>query len=228
MPLVQNHTLFPYYAPFMPAAIKHKVLRDMLGKGNALHMRSGLMASKVHAIQKLRYCPKCVEEDRSTYGEAFWHTSHQIQGILFCSTHKILLEESEIIVRQGESRFKYISADPVIGINAPLRTTSNLPQSSTLLSIAEDATWLLENYMETLCLELIMDQYRRIYSEIDRTSFKPMRLVRNFCDLYGESTLRVLGCEIDEQVIDNWLVRLIRGKLITHNPIRNLLFILAT
>jgi hypothetical protein len=223
--LIRCHTLFPYYAPFMPAATKNRLQKDMLGKGYALHMRSGLMASKIHAIKRLRFCPNCVREDRTAYGETFWHVLPQIQGILFCPSHKQLFEESDVLIRQGTSRFKYISADSIIDAHYPIYTKIEVPQAQILLSMAEDAAWLLEHYEEGLCLEAVKERYQKIYKMGNRTPFRTSKLAQEFCDFYDEETLRVLGCEIDDGIIDSWLVKLIRGKLITHNPIRHLLFI---
>ncbi len=223
--LVQQHTLFPYYGTFIRTAIKTQLLEGMRGNGSSLHMRSGLMASKIHEIQRLRYCPKCVEADWNLHRETFWHTLHQIQGVLICPIHKIFIEESDVIIRHGPFRFKYLSANPRIDIDRSARPMTDHQPDPVLLLIARDAAWLLENYKEKFCLEFIMDQYHVIFQGKDQTGRKRTRLLQEFCDYYDEKTLHVLGCEIDREIADNWLVKLIRGKLITHNPVRHLLFI---
>lgn len=47
----------------------------------------------------LKYCPICLEEEYSVYGEAYWHRLHQIPGVLVCTKHKTLLQKSKVFPR---------------------------------------------------------------------------------------------------------------------------------
>ena len=55
--LIWNHTLLPYFAPFLPIARTEQVIADMRGTGGAcLHTRIGVMASTISGPNYLRGC----------------------------------------------------------------------------------------------------------------------------------------------------------------------------
>ena len=71
--LINQNTLFPLYAPFVPQKIRNKAFKLMQGKTNgALHTMFGISASRIKAIQNFQVCPKCIEIQIQNYGEAFW------------------------------------------------------------------------------------------------------------------------------------------------------------
>lgn len=77
--LIRNHTLFPFYAPFLPKKRADEVLKSMRGNfGGDIHTRTGIMASSIKSPTHFRFCSKCKEEDKLKYGEAYWHRLHQI------------------------------------------------------------------------------------------------------------------------------------------------------
>jgi hypothetical protein len=53
------------------------------------------------ARKLLRFCSACVEEEAKTYGESFWHRSHQYQGVRVCHKHNTWLYATD------KYRFKY-------------------------------------------------------------------------------------------------------------------------
>jgi hypothetical protein len=40
----------------------------------------------------LKSCPECSTEDISTFGEDFWHVSHQVEGVNYCPKHSVVLD----------------------------------------------------------------------------------------------------------------------------------------
>src|SRR5436305_12964341 len=75
---IDNHTLFPLYAPFLQRE-RARVVRDGMRRvgENQIYEHIGLTASSVPQPQWLRFCPKCVEADRNSFGETYWHRIHQ-------------------------------------------------------------------------------------------------------------------------------------------------------
>jgi hypothetical protein len=99
--LLQNHTLLPLYLAFLPKARAEKCKLAALGDGGkSLPFLTGIMASKIEQPPSLRLCPICADEDRKTYGEPYWHRSHQVAGVATCYRHQIRLIET-LIRRAG-------------------------------------------------------------------------------------------------------------------------------
>src|SRR6266568_7193258 len=68
--LIDHHTLLPFYGPFLPPDRLDHIRQDMHGKnGSTIHMRLGIMASRVSLPRWLRLCPCCVQEDRKNFDE---------------------------------------------------------------------------------------------------------------------------------------------------------------
>src|SRR5713101_341244 len=110
--LLVKHTLLPFYSPFLPLERVSRLRQDMCGrKGPAIHMRSGVMASRVPLPRWLRFCPQCVAEDRNRFGECYWHRVHQISGVELCPFHEVSLQESNAHATNKRTRHEYVSAE---------------------------------------------------------------------------------------------------------------------
>jgi hypothetical protein len=93
--MLYDHTLFPYYTLFL----KQKKIDALYNQANNCRNQSGSIEIPRYtymAMPNLRYCPVCREEERQLYGESYWHRSHQIENIWFCSKHKVPLINSNI------------------------------------------------------------------------------------------------------------------------------------
>lgn len=100
--LIYKHTLFPIYSPFLPNERRLKCIDRMknASQGSA-HLTSGLNASRLPILSKARYCPICIEEQLSKYGESFWSRHWQIIGADYCSKHAIKLIDSNLDFRSS-------------------------------------------------------------------------------------------------------------------------------
>ncbi len=92
--LVLNHTLFKYYARFIPASERNNIYTVAIEN-------TGLIGKKLHLVSNkknyfLRYCPRCVEEDRKKYGECYFHVEHQIYDVHCCPKHGVRLLDTAI------------------------------------------------------------------------------------------------------------------------------------
>src|ERR1041384_926910 len=92
--LIDSHSLLPFYAAFvLPRKLSH-IRASMAGDGGgAIHSSLGVLTHYIRS-EKFRYCSRCVESDRSKFGETYWHRLHQLPGIDACPFHKIFLSES--------------------------------------------------------------------------------------------------------------------------------------
>lgn len=109
--LVNRHTLFPIYAPFVNEDRRLQCLNWMAGVSQgAVHLALGVVASRVQQDQSLKYCPKCLEDQQSVYGEYFWCRQWQVFGADCCLEHGQLLTAN--VERHGYHRHEFFPATP--------------------------------------------------------------------------------------------------------------------
>lgn len=109
--LAYKHTLFPLYAPFIPEERRQKCLEWMSEQSQgAIHLAIGKNASRLPPIRFLRYCPLCLDEQLSKYGEWYWSRLWQIQGLTCCLRHGGLIDSS--LEYRPKSRHDFIAPDP--------------------------------------------------------------------------------------------------------------------
>lgn len=226
--LIDNHTLLPFYGPFLPPERLRHLRQDMLGRnGPAIHMRAGLMASHVSSPEQLRLCPRCIVEDRRKVGECYWHLVHQVPGVEVCPVHEVYLCDSDVNAHKMKTRYEFVSAE---------RAAQGLPQhdlqaapNETLLKIARDAYWLLSDRGLSQNLETLNARYCGLLSTLGLTSYRgrihKSALLERFRSHYSTDLLRLLQCEPGENVRDSWLLRLVRTPRNAQHPLHHLLLI---
>jgi hypothetical protein len=106
---INYQTLYNYYTNFNLKEIKKSVRNRMLNSNgnNSMHYSTGQIAGVVKEPMYFRYCPKCLVEDYNIHGETYWRTYHQLPSVYTCLEHFVLLEESSVLMRQGNSSFFY-------------------------------------------------------------------------------------------------------------------------
>lgn len=141
---IDEHTLFPFYAPFLQPEDASKIREDMhLNHGRGIQTRIGRVAYQQWPEQ-LRFCPRCVEEDRQHFGECYWHRVHQILGVEACPLHACYLLNSGIHAHQRLRSLRLISAERSLSeLKLPLSHTPEDCACEHHLAIARDAYWLL-------------------------------------------------------------------------------------
>lgn len=110
--LVQQHTLLPYFAPFIPNDRYHE-LKYIMNEGNGIsfYMKLGKTASTVKSPQHLKYCTDCIQEEDPKNGEVYWHRTHQVEGVRVCSKHHKWLIESEIPYAERKNKHEFFSLE---------------------------------------------------------------------------------------------------------------------
>lgn len=88
-----NHTLEPYWQRYNPASRKQEAYNFAIGKEKSTSKRT---RNTINQVALLRYCPLCADDERRTYGETYWHRTHQIPLLTFCPKHKCRLVDSKI------------------------------------------------------------------------------------------------------------------------------------
>ena len=138
--LIDDHTLLPFYAPFLPLP-RLALLRANMQEGNGWAARgrvNGIVGS-VSTPEFLRFCPLCAEGDLKQFGECYWHRIHQVPGVEICPTHLIWLEPSRVRVRTRRNGYEFTSAERAISAKAPRPCESSDPYYAVLLCITRDS-----------------------------------------------------------------------------------------
>ena len=91
--ILSKHTFFNFYRRFLTREEKEKAISEIInGKSSFNYLHTPVIKENTH----LRYCSKCVEEDRNNYGEAYFHIEHQLEKVKVCVHHHCKLLETKI------------------------------------------------------------------------------------------------------------------------------------
>lgn len=217
--IIDRHTLFPLYAPFLVPS-QAAILRErMKANGMAVHGIAGIASTSVPRPQWLRYCPLCVDSDRQAFGECYWHRVHQAPGVLVCPVHECLLENSCIHVRFGNTIAHFHSAERSVHSVLPRLTPAH--KSLSLIQLAHNVVWLLEHPV-SLDPGFVQQQYKQLLAGRGLITvsgkLRSIELKEGFSDYYPANLLEDLGCNrADSQ--QNWLAK----WTTMHHPLHHLL-----
>jgi transposase-like protein len=221
--LINLHTLLPFFAPFIPVDRLHKVRQAMkeASKGR-VHSLIGMMAIRLPALKMLRFCPKCVESDRTSYGECYWHRIHQVSGVDICAHHFCLLQDSKASAQRKSTHYAYTAAEDVVG-KIPLNVV--IVEDLHLRYLAHQTYQLLNTTIQ-LNLETLIKRYReRLQTRGFLTSARSLRrhdLHAEFISFYTPELLSQLYCH-PLDVKETWLSRIVRSAVEFQHPVCHLL-----
>ena len=96
--IVTGHTLFPYFARFLPKERRERAFQAFMDMRKDYHNHIAYPKFKNGMQRSARYCPMCVKEDRQRYGETYWHRQHQIIGVDICPLHGCGLVDTDLSI----------------------------------------------------------------------------------------------------------------------------------
>ncbi len=208
--IIDQHTLYPLYAPFLPHKRALKLRQQMKSHATFIHSIAGIATSKVPPLSWLKYCPICVDYDRVTYGECYWHRLHQLPGIVVCPIHEVMLENSQFNLLPRKNTPKFCSAEQSIG-NVPERLAPT-PPCTAQIQLARNAQWLLNQSVsveggdiQRRYLALLTD--RGLVTATGKVRYA--KLKEAILDYYPSGLLEDLGCGLmgpKENWLANWTV----------------------
>lgn len=227
--LIENHTLFPFYVPFFPAGRAEKIREYMRRSvdGGAVYPLAGLLTTKL-SLKSLRYCPLCAREDRKQYGEAYWHRTHQIPGVIACAKHKLFLNEGYPHPREIEDRNKhFIQAEEIINLSLiqPLNLTND--DHKVHFRIAKNVEWLSKNNLNNLDLNDFNARYRYVLFNSRLLTFggslSLLKIKQKFTEAFSAELLSETACMVKGK--STWIDRLFNNPNSSQHPVRHLLFL---
>lgn len=129
--IIYKHTMFPYYARFLAFERRQKALQTLLRMDPNIRHELAIPKNKSGTTRYIRYCPVCAAEDRETYGETYWHRSHQMIGVNLCPQHFCRLMDSTVII--GKSSPALVSAE----ISVPYENTVVFSENQVENAVAQ-------------------------------------------------------------------------------------------
>jgi hypothetical protein len=86
--VIEQRTQFALHAPFLDLNTRQAVVAAMSGQStNTVHQSLGINRSALAIATRLKACPDCINEDRSTAPASWWRMDHQWPTSYFCLRH---------------------------------------------------------------------------------------------------------------------------------------------
>lgn len=203
--IIEKHTMFPYYARFLPKERRNNAYKALLEMNEAYHNYICVPKNKKGKEKYLRYCPVCALVDREKYGETYWHRSHQMMGVDICPSHHCNLKNSGIII-SSKSSPSLISANESI----PKSEIISKNKNKFLCSIAE---YVHNVFQSDFDYDSDIDVGSFLHSKMENTKYVSLRgeqrnmslLCLDFCDYYKSF--------VDNTFVQQWQLQ----KIFTNN-----------
>jgi len=143
--IAEAHTMHPYFSITYSPKL-HREINDVLNGGMpaATHDRIMVLNSRRSWLKYLRYCPLCVAEDISNYGETYWHRKHQLPGYCYCTKHLTRIVDSEIPIKLVANGFYPAFSEVYVDVKHDPDDVFNRHKEKCL-KIGRESDWLLEN-----------------------------------------------------------------------------------
>jgi len=227
--LIQEHTLFPFYAPFLPGNRRKELLKDITSSdGKGIYTRIGIVAGSICKKDCIYYCPVCVKDEMERIGEAYIHREHQLQGVIMCPHHEKFLKKYPI-KRHENSRVEYIRLDGSLLDLSDVYLYQGKYQDE-LLRISKASYYLLSNDLSSISKTDVLLRYKNLLYEknlaTNRLRVKQDELHDLVAGHYGTELLEILESCIDKNDEYNWLRVATRSVARTVHPLRHILLIL--
>ncbi|WP_081751109.1 TnsD family Tn7-like transposition protein [Paenibacillus sp. FSL R7-277] len=228
--LIANHTFLPYYQPFISDSRNKEMIEIMISEnGPTTYMQLGRPASTVKIEEVLKFCPTCVEQDRDLYGEAYWHRSHQMEGVYICHIHRNPLICSTSSHANRRNKHMFFSLESILKDGG---YREDLNQSDSLdiqMFLAEQTYVILNNKFTSLGLHRIKDFYimklQRLGLANHSGRIRWTDLICAFNHCFSNGLLLELQSYIGPSQEDTWLHKLLRKPRVTCHPLRHLLLL---
>jgi Tn7-like transposition protein D/TniQ len=228
--LIHSHTLFPFYAPFLPMDRSLRIKEEMEGfVGTTIHNHTGTIRSEIRQNMWLRFCPLCAIEDRKEFCECYWHRLHQVPGVMVCPDHNVFLEDSHVQIRNRMNNSVYISAEtlaPPISVR-PLNPTAS--EHQIILDVARDVAWLLKQHDLTMGRDQLRGLYIQLLNESGLISWsgkiRRAKLFKKFTSYYSKDVLEAFQITLNSRKFDRWIFCLLKAPNGSLPPLKQLLLI---
>lgn len=235
--IIDNHSIYPLFRPFVKQVIDEKVINDMLyNNGKGIMTRLGIVASVVPNKRHLYYCPSCIQNQMdlndTKFLDVYWNRVHQCPGVFVCHQHREWLRHTSFSLDEI-NQHSYVSLGNLIEeeqLNLKCNPVEEDKISQFYLKIAENIDWILNHQLQPKDL----DYYRFKYIEYlkSRGIAKPsgkvdiQRLKKLFLDYYPKSFLQSLNSDINLEDDQTWVQMIVQKNRKAFHPVRHILMIM--
>ncbi len=87
--IIREHTLAPYYSPFLKPQYKSMLLSG--GEPLSQTRIQPVQQNLIRLAKPWRWCSCCASEDYELFGTTYWHSFHQLPSVLTCYKHNTVL-----------------------------------------------------------------------------------------------------------------------------------------
>lgn len=225
--LIHRHTMLPFYAPFLPperlALAQRRMTEDSFGP---VHMLLGVFGNRSNSVRFLRYCPCCSADDQARVGETFWHRVHQVPGVEVCPDHRVFLEPASVVDPIRATTSALVTAQSSCPPVSPRKVDEMNLDHRFLLSLATDATWLLDQPPLMVGPGLIHRHFLNLAIALGWVTCDGTIATERIWDAFAakcsEQTLTALNCQVTPNEKAAWVSRLLWSSKSSQPPIRQL------
>lgn len=223
--LLQNHTFYPLFRPFLSVELNSEYICRMMGSSMesskpALLDKNG---SKGLISEHVWYCPHCLEYDYQTFGESYVHRIHQLSFLNVCPTHRVQLLNrcltcSEPFANDLTS-IMLIGPRCYCGVRV-LSYGEPVQVESFSLNLLIDLQYLLSNEFitsDTVHRRLITLTGCRGYIHFRGDFIYKKKLLTDFIEFYGEGNLLCLGFTVNELLGEKFMVKFLEEDYLRKN-----------
>lgn len=223
--IAMDHSMYPYMAMVFSVQFRKDMTRILSGQKPKTNVDLyGRHKSWRLWPEYLRYCPRCVSEDKRLYGETYWHRTHQLPGMIYCTKHHVRLMDSDVPVRATTNTFYAASEASLSELNN--NTDDDYSQYKELfLRIGRESGWLLRHGMEIDWEFDFRAKYMILLREKDVATVQGIAdydlIESRFNDYWGKGFLEILYSSLDDT--RNWIREIQEARLMTFKPIYHIL-----
>lgn len=226
--IIENHTLIPFFKPFILEenldSICHvmKTTENVTFLGNINRML-GVSANKLFNENIIRICPLCYEEDIKKYGECYIHKNHIIPGVFICLIHKCCLVEFNMMQLKGK---RYIPLSKNIKSYSTISDNNEI--NNRTIEFTQSLILLQEGVLSNIGLNEIIIKINGKLLElgyIKRTVLDRKALLFDFLNFYPLNLLKLSNSNMDFNDKSAWIYLISSNRKEKFHPVRYMLLI---
>lgn len=226
--IIDRHTIFPYFRPFLTERQVALSLIAMRGNsGTGLKTLMGLIASQMGGGNCYRYCEQCAEFDIRVFGQAYWHRIHQLPAVQVCVEHNALLVELEAswVAQHRHSLFLPMETDVICHSR---RAAISEQQKVRMLSLSVLSQQVLESGLVPIPAVTLRSTYCALASDLGLTQASGRIRITEFARRIQQETqsLSTRGALRSLQSGDaGWALSLLRKTRTSTHPLKHLVLL---
>ena len=228
--LINQHTLLPLYAPFLPVKNYQRLREAMRGGGyRTTYLIAGITAGRVRPPLHLRSCPCCDAENINNYGETYWHRVHQVAGVEVCPVHNVFLQDSSALRINSKNRHEFHSAQQAVRSESIQRVDPANRSHGLLAAIAKNAAGIMERLRLPAGSAALRERYfDRLKSRGFLTvggSVRVQELRDALVEFFPAPMLTLLQSDLPDKPGGGWLAPMFSLRERINAPLRHLLLL---